>query len=76
SRALTNRSVDKPAKSPGLELPGRTLFFAFRRTFLDHPTRLYFLSSLVAYEEQEKDLSLHMGGNPTPSLFITVYSLH
>ena len=45
--AVTERTADKPAKIAGSELPGRALFFLFRRTSFSipagYPVRVIFL---------------------------------
>jgi hypothetical protein len=74
--AFTNRTVDKPAERTGLKFPGRALGLSLRGTFFNHPAWLQAFLVFLYSGNQEKHLSLHMGRNGSPALFITVDSLN
>jgi hypothetical protein len=74
--SLTNRSVNEPADSPGLKFPRRALFFSLSGAFFSNPTGFQALLPPPSPENKEKHLSLHMGRDRSPPLFIAVYSFN
>ena len=70
--AVTQCSVEKPAKFSGFEFPGRTCLFAFIRAFFNRPAGFFLLGVENLAGKQKKDLTFHMGRNGAPALLITV----
>jgi hypothetical protein len=71
--AVTDGSVDEPAKVTRVELPGRTLPFPLWGTFLDGPAGLTILLAFPHTGGQKQDLPFRMDRNLPPPLFVTVY---
>lgn len=74
--SLTEGAVNKPAETPGLELPGRTQLFAIRRAVFHHPTGLFAFLLPIFQGHQEEDLPFHMSRYASPPLLIAVNCLY
>jgi hypothetical protein len=68
--AIAFCSAEKPAEMATLEFPGRAGLFYITEFFFPAGSKAVFAAPLV--DQEKKDLSFDMGGDCTPSLFITV----
>jgi hypothetical protein len=73
---FADRAVNEPAELTGLKFPGRASQLTLCRAFFYNPAWFDRLFMGGQSGEQEKDLSLNMGGDPAPALLVTVYGLN
>ena len=74
--AFTNGAVDEPAEVSNLELPGRAPGPALKGAIFPDPAGLQSLFGPFNPCGQEIYLPLHMNGDRTPSLLVTVNCLY
>jgi len=71
--AVTFGSTDKPAEMSALKFPGRAFLFTVAKLFFPAGSEFVFSAALI--DQQKIELSLDMGRNRPPPLFVTVDSL-
>jgi hypothetical protein len=70
--AVTDGTIDKPAKISAFKLPGRAFFLLLGSTFFYSPAWFFGVRVGGYPGNQEKHLSFHGRRNGTPTLFIAV----
>jgi hypothetical protein len=73
--AIAYRTVNKPAKFAGLELPGRTHFSSLHRAIFHDPARFFAFEFSLKSGDQKKHLPFHVGRYRAPPLLVAVHSL-
>lgn len=71
--SVTDRSVDKPAKPPGLEFPGRAMPPGQKGTLPNRPAGFGSCVFHSLMSKKPQSLSFHMCRYPSPPLFETLY---
>jgi hypothetical protein len=70
--ALADRSIDEPAKVPGIKLPCGAILPVRGGTTASQPTGLGLLGSAAFQGQNKQDLALNMHGDVPPALFETL----
>jgi hypothetical protein len=70
--AITNGSIDEPAKVPASKFPGGTLLLFFGGAFFYFPAGFAGIDTVIFSCNQKIQMSFHRRRDGPPSLFITV----
>lgn len=71
---IAYRTINKPAKVAGFELPGRTHLSSLHRAIFHNPARLFAFVFSLWSRDQKKHLPFYVSRHRSPALFVAVDS--